>query len=415
MKGSIRTRERCPKCSGAFQEVLERKGNKPYMAMKCPGCSTTPRSFYIFIYLEKDICPNPKERKQRITKDQDGHYLRSYEEANRLLEAIRKAIDDGTFNISDFLSKDLETFKGKYLFPQWLATKSDKAPTHTRVIGYYIKDYFLPYFGEKNLKRLNDSHIEDFYYKWLPARQIELERSIISEKTKKNIMTMLANFCRWLERRKPRIINAVPYFPEIHPPDPEIKWIRKAERAKILDAIPEKHRAIFLFMLFHPLRPGEARALKVKDVDMEGRSIHVCRAFSLKEIRARKNKKDYCLPLSITFNYDLLKNKLPEAWLFTTPTGRPYSHEWLSEIWRAAFKAAGLPYIQLKNATRHSIASQALNDGVALDRISAALGHSSVEITRQRYAKLEVESLREVIDGAQVVHIREYKRNNNAK
>jgi hypothetical protein len=57
-----------------------------------------------------------------------------------------------------------------------------------------------------------------------------------------------------------------------------------------------------------------------------------------------------------------------------------------------------VPYINFYNATRHSIASQALNAGVSLDRISAALGHSNLEITR-RYASLNVQKLRDVVDG----------------
>ena len=56
-----------------------------------------------------------------------------------------------------------------------------------------------------------------------------------------------------------------------------------------------------------------------------------------------------------------------------------------------------MPYINFYNATRHSIASQALNAGVSLDRISSALGHSSLEMTR-RYASLNVQKLLDVVD-----------------
>jgi integrase/recombinase XerD len=44
---------------------------------------------------------------------------------------------------------------------------------------------------------------------------------------------------------------------------------------------------------------------------------------------------------------------------------------------------------------RHSIATQMLASGVALDTISDVLGHSSVEVTR-RYAQVDLVGLRSV-------------------
>jgi hypothetical protein len=60
------------------------------------------------------------------------------------------------------------------------------------------------------------------------------------------------------------------------------------------------------------------------------------------------------------------------------------------------FLRTGIPWHY--NATRHSVASQALNAGGSLDRLSAALGHSNLKITR-RHASLNVQKLRDVVDG----------------
>jgi len=70
--------------------------------------------------------------------------------------------------------------------------------------------------------------------------------------------------------------------------------------------------------------------------------------------------------------------------------------------YRRQFKFTGrfnmLMIMRETTKQRRSIASQALNAGVSLDRISAALGHSNLEITR-RYASLNVQKLIDVVDG----------------
>jgi len=190
---------------------------------------------------------------------------------------------------------------------------------------------------------------------------------------------------------------------------PMIKWISKENQLIILGFIPEEHRQVFEFLMYHPVRISEALALKVKDFNREDGFITISRAFGFKgELKARKNKKPYCLPIARAFNWDLLKNKLPEAFLFPH-NGKKYNVNGIGEIWRAAFKKAQsegltLEYINPYNATRHSIASQAINAGISLERVSKALGHEQLETTRKKYASMSIEILRDVVDGVPNVH-----------
>ena len=138
---------------------------------------------------------------------------------------------------------------------------------------------------------------------------------------------------------------------------------------------------------------------------MAAKTLHVERTWSGKELRHRKNGKDYYVPLSKTFDHELQKESHPEAWLFRQKDGRPYSHAWLRDIFHGALDAAGMKRIPLKNATRHSIASQAINRGESLMSVSKTLGHSSLQVTADNYAKMEVETMRSVVDGAKIVKI----------
>ena len=156
--------------------------------------------------------------------------------------------------------------------------------------------------------------------------------------------------------------------------------------------MPRHLREIYTFMFYHPVRIQEACTLKVKDFN--NGDIHICRAFSKNELRPRKNKKPYHLPLSSEFNSNLLKDKLPEAFVFTNRYGMPHKPNALRKTWKNYCEKAGVK-ISLYNGTRHSGASQAINRGVSLDIISKALGHSSVQVTT-RYASMDINRLRVV-------------------
>ncbi|MDP2754553.1 MAG: tyrosine-type recombinase/integrase, partial [Nitrospirota bacterium] len=374
MAGKIRIREKCPQCGKPFKIIEE-------VDIFCPACNTRPKTFYIFLYHDKG--------KYRISRDTDGHILDSYRRAHRLLEAIRKDRDSNIFRISNYLAREIEEFRGHKLFTQWLNVKKEKdlSPWHMRNIEGYIDKYYLPFFERIDCRKINSDHVERFFLS-LPHK--------LGLKTKQNIMMMLKNFCYYLLRRE--IISRMPYFEPLSPPQPPIVWITKEDQWNIIQHIQPPHRPIFYFLMYHPVRISEATALKVKDFNLKSRSVHLCRAFSDKVLRHRKNKRCYYLPLSSQFDTIILRNKLPEAFAFVNSKGTPYQGNGLRKMWKRACKNIGID-IKLKNATRHSIASQAINEGVSIEVISKALGHSSLEFTRQRYASIEVERLLVVVDG----------------
>lgn len=94
MKGAIRTKERCPKCSRAFQ------GN----SLTCPVCLTKPARYYVDIYEQG-------YGKLKIYSDRQGHPLDSSERAARVLESIRYELDQHTFDPAKYVAADLKDFK----------------------------------------------------------------------------------------------------------------------------------------------------------------------------------------------------------------------------------------------------------------------------------------------------------------
>jgi integrase len=178
------------------------------------------------------------------------------------------------------------------------------------------------------------------------------------------------------------------------------KWIDAETQIKILDALPSSDRPIFVFLFLHGCRPGEARALKVKDVDLASKTIRIRRTFSLNQLReTTKQKRQNIIPAHpelMPYIEDVLKSSLPEAFLFVNQrTGKPYNDETLRKIWHRALKKADLQNsgLRLYDASRHSFASQLINANVPLNIVSRLLGHSSLKMT-QRYAHESADSMK---------------------
>lgn len=101
---------------------------------------------------------------------------------------------------------------------------------------------------------------------------------------------------------------------------------------------------------------------------------------------------------------------LGETPVFRKPEARNearfYTGDALSAIWRQAVEAAGMPFIALKNATRHSAGMQARNlHGWDLGTIATMPTHSSPKITRRFYAVDTAELMRQKMSARQVASV----------
>ena len=384
MVGKIKTYEKCPVCKGPF-ESFDR-------GMICLQCKTKPNGFYIDL--------NWKGSRHKLYRNRDGILLSSFSLAEGLWKQINEDILKGRFVIDNYLQKEIDQFRGKVLIEKWYKLKeSQLAPSTIKHLRGSLDLYIIPFFEKIDMKELATYHIEDFQAQ-LPSR--------LHQKTVKIIMGNLKTFCFWLMNRE--IIAKMPVFPTISPPKPQIHWIPREVQLKILDSIPLDHKPIFAFMIDHPVRPGEARCLKVKDFHISEGFLSVERAFSENEERSRKSKEPYNLAISSGFDVNILKDKLPEAYVFVNRAGRPYSHGSIRKIWTKACKRAGITHITLYNGTRHSIATQSVQDGIDLAVISKALGHSNMQMTT-RYAKMDFKASRLVVDRAVVSAFNEKKVN----
>jgi integrase len=147
-------------------------------------------------------------------------------------------------------------------------------------------------------------------------------------------------------------------------------------------------------------RPGEARALKCRDIDIEHKLITISATFSdtvYRQKRKGQGAKKAIIPIHAEI-FEFIKyrveNNLPEAFVFVSDTGSHYSESKLHRMWGVVREKAGLDKsIRLYDASRHSFASQLINSGVSVYSVSHLLGHSNIKTT-EKYLHSDLEKLK---------------------
>ncbi|MBI3353057.1 MAG: tyrosine-type recombinase/integrase [Nitrospirae bacterium] len=388
--------------------------------MKCPTCLTTPKRYYIAIYVKQF-------GQVRIYSDRTGSPLDSLQRARRVLDSIRYEMDQRIFDHTKYVASKIEEFKFEKQLEAWYRTKlvetekGNLAESYTLKLRTYIDSYYLctieEYRSERysHLQKLEDGelvvlkgldvreirrhHIQKFYEQLPPS---------LSLKYVKNIMNALENFFNTLVEDE--IIDKRPAFPKIKIDQIPPKWINGETQLKMLNSIPIEDRPIFAFLMYQGVRPGEAAALKVKDISFNPESICITRTFSNRKIRERVKSKIVKLrginPSLLEMLTGLCEKKFPENFVFVNPrTGRAYTDSALFRIWDTVRKKLGIK-VTLYQATRHSLASIASNRGVPLQAIKEVLGHTSISTT-MKYAHSNLESQQVVFQkSAQVLPIK---------
>lgn len=390
--GTIRTKEKCPKCNKPFKHI-QSKDKHQKLGFICIKHKTRPVKYYIDL--------SWKGKRIRIFSHKSGRILDSYQISLETLQHINYEIRNHTFDPSKYIASDIKKFLSENLLTRWLDTKEKAglALSYIPKLKQFNRDYFK-YFNGHDVRDTRTSHIYEFLHQ-LPQH--------LKNKTKKNIMSALNNFYSWLYKME--YIEKMPVFPTIETEHPEWKWIDVDVQSQIILSIPEQDRYIYVFLALHGARPSEARALKVKDVDFDHSSLTIRRTFAGKSgnilIEHTKTKRHRTIPINpemIDLLKILCKDKLPEAFVFTNPrTHIPYARTTYQEIWQEACKKTGVK-ISSYEGLRHSFASQRVSRGVDIYLISKVLGHTDIRTT-QKYSHTNLESLKTIMSVNEIYNL----------
>ncbi|MBF0554062.1 MAG: site-specific integrase [Nitrospirae bacterium] len=381
MKGSIRAKGKCPNCEKAFSH-LKRLG------FICADCKTTPSRFYVDIFW--------KGQRVRVFCDKTGQPLDTYQRALNLQATIQHEIENFTFDISRYSKAELQKYWASTLLDQFLEAKlKTVAPSYMRAYKILVTSHknFFTNMDVRNIKKLDIVN----YIEHLRCRDI-------SNKTIKNHIDNFKTFLTWL-KTDIEILQLIPHFPKVETEEYNWTWLNTEEQRKVMILIEEDDRPIIRFLMLYGCRPGEARALKFKHVDIKHGTITVNSTFSGKIIHDRRKGRG-AKPLMLPIHPELLDylstrsaNALPEAFVFINPrTSGYYSMDALRKVWDRARKKGGLPKsLRLYDATRHSVGSQLAKQNVSTYFVSKALGHSNTNMT-EKYMHSNLDDMQSVFE-----------------
>lgn len=281
------------------------------------------------------------------------------------------------------------------LFETWLKTKEKKKPSTFKAYKSYYKNWIKPFF-KKHPFMLHDIQLDTL--------DALLESITLSPKGKYNVMNAFHAFMVYAKRSR-RIMD-IPAFPlksDYRLVQPTIKWIPEVRQMAIIEAIPEVHRPIFLWLKYHLRRPGEACALFREDYDPFNNLFIIRRAISNRRlVESTKTNVEHVIPCHSDFEPIAKKlHKQVGRFFFTNPgarkPGKRYTNEALNTIWKKACLKVGED-IDMYSGLKHLSCSQFINEkGLSVSDLQEITDHARIESVR-RYAKVEVARKRELME-----------------
>jgi integrase len=253
--------------------------------------------------------------------------------------------------------------------------------TYRSVVNQWIK----PHVGAIRLVKLQPEHVE--------AMMAALERQGLAANSVSSARRTLRRALALAEKRG-KVTRNVAALAEPPPRgEPLLDDLTVEETTKVLQAAEgDRLEALAKLVLAVGLRKGEALRLRWDDLDLRRGTLTVTKS------KTKAGQRTISLPPFVTASLKAhrasqAKEKMASrVWadpglVFTTTIGTPIPPNNASSWWHALTERAGIGRRRFY-CTRHTAATLMLNNGVPLEVVSATLGHASLAVTADIYAKV---------------------------
>lgn len=293
----------------------------------------------------------------------------------------------------------------KELFENWLAAKQTRVKPSTYAnYAFKVKKHLILEFGGLKSDMLTSDKIFAFIRK--------KQESGLSDKYISDLLIVLKNMMKYAEKT----YHCTNLIADIELPKAEkheLNIYHKNEQNQLKSALLKNMdltKLAILTALFTGVRIGELCGLKWSDIDFENRTLHIER--SVQRIRSngilRKTELIVSSPKSRTsdriiplpeFILNLLKSFQPsdkDCFILTNCHKIPDPRT-LQYRFKAILRKNNLRDTNF-HSLRHMFATNCIESGFDVKTLSEILGHSSVEITLNRYVHSSFERKRTCMD-----------------
>ena len=284
----------------------------------------------------------------------------------------------------------------------------------------YLREVFgqvcptLTIKNEKNSKRARKNYTRNTilvtYIEQLTTADIasfisnRVRQTGIAPKTANRYREILTRLYNWAMNQNgikmPGDINPAAKVERYREKAPDIRFLTIKQINEQLEAIKDRPQlqTMVAMYIFAGLRREEALWLTMDDVDLKAGMLRIRAKTINGKFWQPKTKVNRVVPISTTLRTYLEKYvpvTTPERWYFTSPHGKKWDVDKLSQALAKANKGATLEWSCLDY--RHTFGSQLAMKGESLYKISTLMGNSP-EICRRHYAALVPESLIQTVE-----------------
>jgi len=292
----------------------------------------------------------------------------------------------GSFNQND-LSRLLSKYAERWLDAQTFGDTTREA-TELR-----LRLHAIPFLGRRELRELKPSMVQA----WVRALQNQLAPSYVRTVVANVSAVLGAAVDDGLIARNPCRARSVK-LPKVERRDIEPWPVEQV--AAVIDALPQRYRAVGVIAAGCGLRQGEAFGVRVSDVDFLRHRVRVEQ--QIKIVRgqlttgAPKGGRTRVVPLPESAAIELSEHlrRFPPGdgeLVFTSREHKPLNRNYFNaRIWRSALLAAGIEPGRANgmHALRHFYASVLIDAGESVKAVAEYLGHADPGFTLRVYAHL---------------------------
>lgn len=277
------------------------------------------------------------------------------------------------------------------LFSEWHQSIRHKVKESTAA-NYYLKanKHILPAFGDKSAENLTDTEI----YAFIESKQ----QAGLSNRYIADMLIVMKSMFKYAVRTY-HIYNPMEYIEMPRAKTPEITLLDENEQTKLQQYIANNQNKATLgvaLSMTTGIRIGELCALQWQDVDLEKRILTVSKTMQrvqvqggckktklvITEPKSESSRRKIPIPQGMVAFLEKFKGKDSEY--IVSGKEKPIEPRAMQYRFQKILKNVKLPSVHF-HALRHIFASTCVKLGFDVKALSELLGHSTVELTLNRY------------------------------
>lgn len=316
-------------------------------------------------------------------KEHAKHFDRKVD-AQRWLDAITASVVRG-----DYVDPKLGRTTVAAYVRTWLPAQPLRDSSR-RSYDSYLRNHLLPAFGEMQLSAVTRTQVLAF------RRSVEGK---LSPTTSRHVVALLAGIFSDAVidgfLTKSPCVDTVPQRPHRE----KVVPLTIEQVDALIDAAPERYRALVVLGAGCGLRLGEALGLKVSRVRFLERELDVVEQLTLvpgapPRLAPPKTRGSVrTVPMADVVVTALAEHLAafpagPDDLVFRSRTGGPiWANTYNNSVWQPLRKRAGLPTVRFHDL-RHFTASALIRYGESVKTVAAILGHADETETLRTYSHL---------------------------